>query len=65
MNLDNYFSILEASEAGGLSPSRLAFLCRQGKLEGAVKVGRDWRIPKSAVLNYVPGPKGPPRKNQI
>ena len=39
-------SIKEASEKWGISDSRIRLLCRQGRVEGARKIGRSWTIPK-------------------
>ncbi|MBQ9526889.1 MAG: helix-turn-helix domain-containing protein [Fretibacterium sp.] len=58
MELNDYVSIIEAMDIMHKDPTHIARLCRQGKLEGAVKVGRDWRIPRTAAENYVPGPRG-------
>lgn len=41
----NYISIKEASEKWKISDSRVRVLCREGRIEGAVKVGRNWSIP--------------------
>lgn len=44
----NYISIKEASEKWGISDSRIRVLCRQGRIEGAIKIGRNWAIPSHA-----------------
>lgn len=44
----DYISIKEASEKWGISDSRIRLLCRQGRIEGAVKIGRNWAIPTYA-----------------
>lgn len=43
-----YMSIKEASGKWGISDSRIRLLCRQGRVEGAVKIGRNWAIPAYA-----------------
>ncbi len=43
-----YISIKEASERWKISDSRIRLLCREGRIEGAVKVGRNWLIPSHA-----------------
>ena len=43
-----YMSIKEASEKWGISDSRIRLLCRQGRVEGARKVGKSWTIPVEA-----------------
>ncbi len=44
-----YISIKEASEKWGISDSRIRLLCREGRIEGAIKIGRNWAIPFDAV----------------
>lgn len=44
----DYTSIKEASERWGISDSRIRVLCREGRIEGAVKIGRNWAIPAYA-----------------
>ena len=36
----------EAAELWGLTPRRVGTLCNSGKIAGAVKDGRDWKIPQ-------------------
>ncbi len=43
-----YMSIKEASDKWGISDSRIRLLCRQGRVEGARKIGRSWTIPVDA-----------------
>ena len=43
-----YISITEASEKWGISDSRIRVLCREGRIEGAVKIGRNWSVPSDA-----------------
>jgi len=45
----SYISIKEASEKWGISDSRIRLLCREGRIEGAIKIGRNWAIPFDAV----------------
>ncbi len=44
----DYKKISEISMEWGISPRRIQALCAQGKIEGAVRFGRDWMIPKNA-----------------
>ncbi|MBP1924442.1 hypothetical protein J2Z76_000295 [Sedimentibacter acidaminivorans] len=44
----NYISIKEASKKWRISDSRIRVLCREGRIEGAVKIGRNWSIPSHA-----------------
>lgn len=41
----DYISIKEASKKWKISDSRIRVLCREGRIEGAVKIGRNWSIP--------------------
>lgn len=43
--LVKYISIKEASEKWGISDRRIRVLCSEGRIEGAVKFGRNWSIP--------------------
>lgn len=45
----NYICIKEASEKWKISDSRIRVLCREGRIEGAMKIGRNWAIPLDAV----------------
>lgn len=40
-----YMTIQEASSKWGVTPRRIQVLCAEGRLEGAVKFGRQWAIP--------------------
>ena len=42
----NYLKIDEVAKQWGISPRRLQALCAAGKIEGAVRFGRAWMIPK-------------------
>lgn len=44
----DYLTIKEASEKWGLSVRRIQEMCNAGKIEGVVKFGREWAIPKDA-----------------
>ncbi|MBQ7263708.1 MAG: helix-turn-helix domain-containing protein [Synergistaceae bacterium] len=54
----DYIDMETAMELTGYSAVNIRLLCRQGKIAGAVKVGRSWLIPKDGLLAYVPGPQG-------
>ena len=47
MDLD-WISPLQASEAWGITERQVQSLCKNGKIEGVVKWGRSWLIPKDA-----------------
>ena len=42
----DYMTVMEASEKWNLSTRRIQTLCNEGKVEGAIKFGREWPIPK-------------------
>jgi hypothetical protein len=48
MNLD-WISPLQASEAWGITERQVQSLCKNGKIEGVVKWGRSWLIPKNTL----------------
>lgn len=43
-----YISIKEASKKMHISDRRIRVLCSEGRIEGAVKVGRNWSVPEDA-----------------
>ena len=45
---NDYMTIAEASERWGISQRQVQHLCTLGSIEGAVKFGRAWMIPKNA-----------------
>lgn len=44
-----YMSSKEASEKWKISDRRIRVLCSEGRIEGAIKIGRNWSIPTHAV----------------
>src|SRR5690554_6354409 len=44
-----YISIKEVSEKWGISDRRIRVLCSEGRIEGAVKIARNWSVPADAV----------------
>lgn len=44
----NYISVQEICKKWGISDGRVRVLCREGRIEGAVKIGRNWAIPSHA-----------------
>lgn len=44
-----YLSVNEVSEKWGISNRRVRALCIEGRIEGAVKIGRSWSIPEDVV----------------
>ena len=45
---NEYLTIKEIAEKWDLTPRRIQILCSEGKIEGAMKFGRDWAVPKDA-----------------
>ncbi|MBN2796522.1 MAG: Fic family protein [Clostridia bacterium] len=43
-----YISVNEASSKWNISDRRIRVLCSEGRIEGAVKIGRNWSIPDDA-----------------
>ncbi|SDZ15172.1 Fic family protein [Tindallia californiensis] len=43
-----YMSSKEASEKWSISDRRIRVLCNEGRIEGAIKIGRNWSIPADA-----------------
>lgn len=41
-----FFTTTELSEIWGISARRIALLCNQGRVEGAIKKGKTWLIPE-------------------
>ena len=44
--LDNYFEAEEAAKLWGISTRQVQRLCKDGRVEGAVKFGTTWAISK-------------------
>ncbi|MGD9676929.1 MAG: Fic family protein [Vulcanibacillus sp.] len=44
-----YMSTKEVSEKWGISDRRIRVLCNEGRIEEAIKIGRNWSIPADAV----------------
>ena len=47
-----YISATNAANILQITSRRVTGLCREGKLEGAIQDGRNWKIPEAAVLKY-------------
>lgn len=59
-----YVDSPEAAKMLKITTNQVRFLCSQKKLEGAIKLGTSgWIIPRTSVLNYKPGRRGPKPKN--
>lgn len=57
-NLSGYITTREAAQLLGRTPRHAAYLCSEGFFPNAVKMGRDWLIPRDDVTSYQPGPQG-------
>lgn len=44
----NYVTTIEMSEIWGISARRIALLCEQERIKGAIKKGKTWLIPEDA-----------------
>ena len=44
----DYIGAKQAGIKWGISDRRVALLCEQGRIEGVVRMGRIWLIPKDA-----------------
>ncbi|MBQ7262381.1 MAG: helix-turn-helix domain-containing protein [Synergistaceae bacterium] len=58
MDIAGYIGTTEAARLMKLDPSQVCRLCRDGRLEGATRIGREWLIPRSSAEGYTPGPQG-------
>ena len=50
---ENYVSTSKVASMLGITPRRVVGLCHEGKLKGAVQKGRNWKIPESALRQYM------------
>lgn len=55
----DYLTTTEMSEVWGISPRRVALLCSNNRINGAIKKGKTWLIPSGAEK-----PKDPRRINK-
>lgn len=45
----DYITSKEASQKWGITERRIQKLCEEGRIDGVVRFGKVWAIPKSAV----------------
>ena len=50
LNLNDYYTVMEAAVALGLTDSSIWEFCRKNKFDGAIKIDKRWYIPKIAIL---------------
>lgn len=48
VNMKEYLKISEVAEKWGIKERRINTLCLEGRVEGAIKFGNTWAIPKNA-----------------
>ena len=46
--VEGYITVKEIAEKWGLKVRTVQIMCANGRIEGAVKFGRDWAIPVGA-----------------
>lgn len=44
----NYISVREVAEKWGISERRVQKLCEEDRIDGVIRFGRSWAIPKDA-----------------
>lgn len=44
----DFMTTRQASELWGISQRRVAILCEQGRIDGAIKAGKTWLLPPNA-----------------
>ena len=49
MALDGYLTTKQVAEKWNVSERKVSDMCKNGKIEGAKKEGRQWFIPKGAI----------------
>lgn len=45
----DFMTVNQASELWGICNRRIVTLCNDGRIEGAMKFGKSWAIPKDAI----------------
>jgi len=55
--MDNFVEAEEIAKLWNISKRQVQQLCKDGRIEGAIKFGKVWAIPKDA--------KKPPRKSDL
>ena len=45
VHMEGYMTIKQAAAEWEVTPRRVQVLCVEGRIEGAMKFGRDWAIP--------------------
>ena len=63
--MDNYYEAVDAAKLWGISIRQVQYLCKHGRIDGAIKFGNVWAIPKSAKKPTRTGKFKPGRKTKI
>ena len=63
--MDGYVRAEELAERWDISLRRVQAFCKEGRLEGAIKFGTTWAIPKDAKKPTRTGKLKPGRKTKI
>ncbi len=58
MDIKDVVTAEEAAKILGYTKRAVTALCRNGKLDGAFRMGNQWLIPRATVENYEKGPQG-------
>ena len=58
MDIQDFVSVEEAAEILGYVKSSVTGLCRKRKLEGAIRIGHQWLIPRKTIESYEKAPQG-------
>ena len=58
MDLSEYVTIEEAAGIMKYKKDSVSLLCRQGKMDGAQRIGHRWLIPRKTAENYKKAPQG-------
>ncbi len=56
--MEDFVTISQAAKIKRLSTGHIRRLCIDGKLQGAMKLGCQWIIPKKVLMEYKPGARG-------
>lgn len=56
-----HYGAAEIARLFGRSRKTVTAWCLRGLLDGAQKIGRDWFVPKSAIVGFRPPKMGRPR----
>lgn len=47
--IEGYITVKELAEKWGVTTRTIQVMCADGRIENAVKFGRDWAIPKDVI----------------